>query len=127
MIDKDLLKECLTVSIETFEAVKKEKGVIFSSEDVTKAALSLFIAYSRNGNTGHGGNGGSAPSKGNGGDSKGNGGATPGNGNGKDDEATPKQLLFLKKHGGKNIILVGLSKAKASEMIAKIHGMWSPR
>ena len=48
-IQKAVLKDTILTSIQVFEEIKQEKGLIFSSEDVLRAALSLYINSARNG------------------------------------------------------------------------------
>ena len=48
-VQKAALKDVILTSIEVFEEIKAEKGIIWSSEDVLRAALSLYINGSRNG------------------------------------------------------------------------------
>lgn len=125
MVNRALLKECIVAAIEVFAEVQKEKGIVFSSDEIVKSGISLFIgSSSRNGN-------GATPVKkvnGNGGaETQKSGSGNGGNGEPKvkqDDPATEKQVGFLKKHS-KNIILFGLTKTKASELISGIRNGWS--
>jgi len=50
-VQKAALKDAILTAVEVFEEVKAEKGsiCIWSSEDVLRAALSLYINSSRNG------------------------------------------------------------------------------
>jgi len=106
--DKTLLKECVVAAIEIFSEVQKEKGIVFSSEDIVKSSLALYIQYSKAGGSGAGS-----------GDMPGNGKGTGGNLT----PATVPQLNFLRKYG-KNVTLEGLTKQTASIMIEAIEAVW---
>ena len=113
-MQKQLLKDCILTSIKVFEEVKQESGVVFSSEDIVKTAISLYIQENHNSKTnGNGGTNQNSSSSENG-NGKGNGGVP----------ATDPQLNFLKRYGGKSMILVGLTKQKASELIQGIKANW---
>ncbi|MCB4791259.1 MAG: hypothetical protein LHV68_05165 [Elusimicrobia bacterium] len=49
-ISKKELKEVVLTAIDVFQEVQKERGVVFSSEDIVKLAISLYIQISKNGN-----------------------------------------------------------------------------
>ena len=50
-ISKKELKEVVLTAIDVFKEVQDERGIVFSSEDIVKLAISLYIQISKNGNS----------------------------------------------------------------------------
>lgn len=51
-ISKKELKEVVLTAIDVFKEVQDERGIVFSSEDIVKLAISLYIQISKSGNSG---------------------------------------------------------------------------
>lgn len=102
------MKECLINSIRIVDEVEKETKFLFNnkSDAVLRLSISGYIQHNGNGNGKSNGNGKDVDS------------------NGKDVPATEKQMAFLRKHGGKGIILANINKAKAGELIKDISEGW---
>ena len=88
-ISKTELKDVILLAIDTFKEVSEERGLVFSSEEIVKLAISLYINISKNGNS-HSDN--YRKSDGNG-------------GNGKDKETSAVALTFG-KYKGKTVLEV---------------------
>lgn len=50
-ISKKELKEVVLTAIDVFKEVQDERGIVFSSEDIVKLAISLYIQISKSGNS----------------------------------------------------------------------------
>src|SRR3989339_1190359 len=88
MVDKAVLKDSLLTAIEVYNEIKKETGMLFSSEEVAKSALAIYIQTARQNGNGHNGNG-------------------DGNGNGNSKPISIKQRIMLENLIRKRLNLKG--------------------
>ena len=104
-----MMKDCLVEAILLLTEVEVETGFQFNnkSEAILRLAISGFIQNAKGNGNGNGKDKEKAEHS-----------------NGKDVPATEKQLAFLRKHGGKGIILAELTKLKASQLIHDISEGW---
>jgi uncharacterized protein (DUF3820 family) len=89
-ISKKELKDVVLIAIDVFKEISEERGIVFSSEDIAKLAISLFIQASK-------GNGGYSNGQSNNGNN--------GGGNGKDKDTTVVPINFG-KYKGKTLLEV---------------------
>ena len=96
----------LVSAIQVVKDATAETKLRLNSDDFSKFCISVFIQINQSSPGGKGGYKKTYEKK-------------PDN-----QPATTKQLDFLRKHGGKNVILANLTKSKAFEMIKKVREGW---